>query len=146
VPLIPWNNKFTIEIDVIDDQHKNLFTIINSVYDMVRAGDGEAAVLDAVDKLIDYTKYHFEREEQLMKDIDYPRYEIHKVEHDNLTDKVIEFRESISAGEKVDPNSFISFLFEWLTKHIMDRDKKIGAYIQLKKMEPSDVSIDGKYS
>jgi hemerythrin len=137
--LIAWNDKFAINVEQVDEQHRTLFELTRALYDMVKAESAEKQALEgALDALVDYTVYHFKSEEALMREFDYPRYEHHKQEHDTLTAQALDFRTRLLGGKPVNTEEFLNFLFNWLTRHIMDQDKKIGSFIELQKLKPRE--------
>lgn len=131
--MFEWSDKFSIEVDVIDQQHQELFRLIKALHGAAVESQ-ETMLKTYLDELVDYTRYHFKEEEKLMESVDYPRVDSHKEEHNNLTGKVVDFKSQLDQNGSVNINEFITFLFNWLVKHIMDRDKKIGDFIKLQKM------------
>lgn len=106
----------------IDKEHQQLFTIINRLYSAMREGKSKVILQEILDELLDYTIKHFTDEELYMLSYNYPRYHEHKRIHQELTDKVKQFRQEFMAG-----NSFISvelllFLNNWLANHIKVED------------------------
>ncbi len=113
-----WKEKYNVGDQEINRQHKYLFQLGNEIQ--------EAHINDAgryVMKLIRYSKDHFAHEEDHMETIGYPNLEQHKKLHDELVAKLSE----ISANFIKDDDEFAkfkSFLFQWLTDHILYEDKK----------------------
>jgi len=140
MPLLSWSNKFSIDVEMVDDQHRKLFNLINTMYDLLRANSAGKALSDALDALIDYTKYHFKAEEELMLQIEYVRYSRHKLAHENLTRQAVDFKGEMTDG-KGNADEFLNFLYNWLTKHIMEEDKKIGKFIAQGALKPANKDI-----
>jgi hemerythrin len=132
---ILWSDKFSINITEIDNQHRRLFELIDRLNKIVHESGINSEVITSLDELIDYTKYHFLSEENVMKEEDYPKYNMHKTEHDKLTQQAIDYRLRVIEGKPLIRNEFLEFLFTWLTKHIMNHDKKIGTFLQMKKLQ-----------
>jgi len=135
MPLLSWSDKFAIGLPLIDEQHRRLFDLTNNLYDCVQTDSSKGAVSDAIAALIDYTQYHFKAEEDYMFNVEYTRFEQHKLAHDNLTQQALDFKAKFQK-EEGDTGEFIKFLFDWLTKHIMDQDKKIGKFMEMKLLKP----------
>ncbi|HOP62522.1 MAG TPA: bacteriohemerythrin [Spirochaetota bacterium] len=135
MPFLSWSEKFSIGVNQIDDQHRQLFELINNMYDKIKTDAEHSTPIEALDALLDYTNYHFKEEESFMVKNDYVQYEQHKRVHDNLTKQVIEYKNKFSQG-KGDTGEFVRFLFDWLTRHIMDQDKKIGKFMERKLLKP----------
>lgn len=133
--IITWSDKFSIDVEMIDEQHRNLFNLVNKLHEHIDDGSSNQALSDALDALIDYTQYHFSAEEDYMFNTAYPRFEQHKAMHDTLTSQVLVFKKEFLEG-RGDARKFLEFLYHWLTKHIMDEDKKIGKYMNIKILRP----------
>lgn len=73
---------------------------------------------------MDYTKYHFGTEEDLMRNSGHPNFLKHKAEHDSFVKKALEFQESYEKGNILALRSdVIRFLRDWLLHHILTVDK-----------------------
>lgn len=129
--LFSWNSKFSIDVDVIDNQHKKLFELINNLHSLVKSGIQGKEITQRLDALIDYTSYHFVEEEKYMQEVGYIRLDQHKLAHQNLREQALKFRENIISGDG-NMEEFINFLYQWLTKHIMEQDRKIGKFVEQK--------------
>ena len=75
-----------------------------------------------------------------MRILDYPDYEPHKQEHDNLIEQIGELQKKVGTGKASVNFELMHFLKVWLTKHIMESDKaytnhflSAGASATLKK-------------
>lgn len=79
--MFDWKDEYSCGIKRIDDEHKKLFGIGNSIYKLATDEnrlDYFDRILDLVDDLKDYTAYHFKDEEKVMSMYDYPGYEEQK--------------------------------------------------------------------
>src|SRR3989338_3791651 len=125
MPWIEWSPEYNVHINKIDEQHKKFVVIINKLYEAL---SDEAVVKDAIRKviedLLDYTKYHFGTEEDLMRNSGHPDFLKHKAEHDSFVKKALEFKESYDKGNILALRSdVIRFLRDWLVRHILTVDK-----------------------
>ena len=135
MPLISWSDKFAIGLEMIDEQHRMLFKLVNDLHAHINDSAGQQALSDALGALIDYTTYHFREEEDYMFNIEYPKFGQHKLLHDTLTQQVLDFQQGFSEG-KGNAAEFLEFLYKWLTIHIMEHDKKIGKFMNMKILRP----------
>ena len=65
-----WKERYKLGIEEIDRQHKNLFDIGARVYDLAVLKDSYDhydEIMSVLNELLDYTKYHFTYEEDLIK-------------------------------------------------------------------------------
>jgi hemerythrin-like metal-binding protein len=112
---------------MIDNDHRHLIDIVNKLDAAMCTGRGKAALAQMMDELITYTRSHFGREELLMKEIDYSDYTAHKAEHDKLMAEVDALQSDFQSGNIDLSYKTYLFLTSWLSHHILEEDKKLGA-------------------
>lgn len=131
MPLMPWTPLFSVGIREIDEQHKILFRLANEFDDAARAGRGTEVIESTLDALIAYADIHFETEERLMRRHQYAACEAHEAEHEKLRVSVADFRRRIHDGKDVVPD-LLTFLRDWLTRHIMNSDRQLALALNRK--------------
>lgn len=109
---IYFDDSISVGHKQLDKEHIQLLNIINVLY------KGE----NAYDALLEYVKYHFRHEEELMKNSGYPGYKKHKKLHDEFIKKIYSLR-----GANVD--EIYKVTKDWLVNHIMKVDKQYSSYI-----------------
>ena len=135
--IIDWDDRYLIGVSKIDNHHQHFFSLLNKTYDnFIKYVPADE--LDKVfNQLVEYTSYHFSAEEQLMKNIQYPGFEMHKIEHDKFLQKVLEMQSDFHNGKRSHCLEFLSFLNNWLSDHIMAKDAEIGRFLAAEKANPS---------
>lgn len=123
-------DEFKTGIDFIDEQHTRLFEIANEAYNLLNDNftiDKYDNVVEIIDELKDYTKFHFAAEEKYMESINYKRMFTQKIEHENFIKKLeeIDYR-TIDDNPDQYVLNILEFLNTWLTGHILHNDKLIG--------------------
>lgn len=117
-------------IKFIDEEHKMLFDIANRAYELLMnefIPDKYDYIMEVVDELRDYTKYHFDHEETYMQSIRYKRILSQKVYHDDFIDKINEYdSDIIDENQKESLLELLEFLTTWLVQHIYKQDKLIA--------------------
>lgn len=124
-----WADKYSVGIPTIDRQHQQLVAIINELHDAMLQGQGNAAMGQILDRLIHYTKVHFDTEEALMRRAFYPALDAHKKEHDALTGQVVDFREQFVNTNAMLTIKVMNFLKDWLVHHIQETDMKYSDHL-----------------
>jgi len=122
--LIEWSDKYSVQIDEIDNQHKQLVDIINKLYRFFKAGNVKDKIHPILDELIDYTHYHFQTEERYFRVFNYSDAKRHVVEHQIFTKKVSDFLKDFEAKKLTVSYDVMLFLKDWLLKHILISDKE----------------------
>lgn len=119
---LEWDESLSVGNDLIDADHQKLFEIINRL----RSQDCESreALTAILNELVDYSVYHFGREEELMAKNGYTRLGKHQEEHGYFIAKV----GGIGLQLERDPldrvrNEASEFLSLWLSSHIRTSDK-----------------------
>jgi hemerythrin len=128
--LIEWDRKrFSVLVDDMDEQHKVWIGLINRLHDSL-VGEGEDVWPEELLKeMCDYTQLHFSKEEQLMREVDYPEYEAHKDTHTQFIAELKEMKQKLKEGDFVLRTQVMSMLKGWLENHITTIDKRYGDFI-----------------
>ncbi|NLL73807.1 MAG: hemerythrin family protein [Clostridiales bacterium] len=117
-------------INFIDEEHKKLFEIANTVYELLInefIPDKYDYIMEVVNELKDYARYHFQHEEEYMSKIKYRKFLSHKVAHDGFIKKISEYNEDIvDEDQKQSLLELLEFLTNWLVDHILMEDKVIA--------------------
>ena len=126
-----WKDEYSIGVPHIDQQHKKLISLVDQLYTSMEQGRAEVMVRHILNELIDYTKTHFAAEEAVMRANRYPDFTNHKDEHVNLTIEVLSYNVKFENDYKIVVPLSV-FLKEWLTRHILDSDKRFGLFLEAK--------------
>ncbi len=130
MPFVKWSDNFSVGVDEIDNDHKKLLEMLNGLFDAVEADEGHAVLSPVLNGLVQYVSYHFDHEEGLFLRTQYPDYAAHKKEHEELTAQVLAAFDKFNSGPtETMPLDVLEFLKKWLYEHILDSDKKFGAYL-----------------
>jgi hemerythrin len=124
-----WDYVLSVGIDEIDEDHRRLVDLFNSLNHSVTEGDDPDYLAAVLDELINCTVWHFSHEERLMLKYGYDRYAEHKAEHQELIISVDELQQKILRAGKLIVNEDLEVLERWLTEHILTDDMKLGSYL-----------------
>ncbi|MFY9326888.1 MAG: bacteriohemerythrin [Georgfuchsia sp.] len=130
--LIQWSPKLSVGIAIIDQQHQELVRIINELYEAMTTGQGRNVLGDIFNRLVKYTADHFSTEERLMSQHSYPQAVDHKAKHADLVKTALDLQEKFKSGKLSISLDTMTFLKEWLSKHILVTDKVFGAFLSTK--------------
>ena len=129
--LIELNPEYYIGIDMIDQEHKQLFDYASEAYELLQEEftPDKYDHIDAIlQKLRDYTAKHFADEEAYMESIQYKKIFTQKIQHQEFIKKLDEF---IDQHEKDEENQdeqimdILNYLTDWLINHILHVDGQI---------------------
>ena len=125
-----FTKEYHTGIDFIDEEHAKLFEIANRAYDLLTnqfVTDKYDAIVAVLEELRDYTKYHFNHEEEYMKSINYPKRFSQLHQHTQFINKLETYNlKEIDVNQQEGLLEILDFLALWLQSHIKGMDKKIG--------------------
>ncbi|TAL46062.1 MAG: bacteriohemerythrin [Methylovulum sp.] len=130
--LITWSDQLAVGIEEIDQQHQKLVQLINGLHNHMLAGDASEIMAKVLDRVIQYTGFHFETEEQLMLRYDYPNSETHKHEHSDLVNTAVTLQQKLHSGNAHITMETMHFLQDWLQHHILGSDKMLADFLKTK--------------
>lgn len=130
--LITWSDELNVNIKIIDQQHKKLIDLLNSLFLSMLEGQAQSLINKIVDELINYAEYHFETEEKYFEEYEYPGAHSHKIQHSYYKDEILNFKTDLMHGKSTVPVDVFNFLKDWLKEHIMNSDKKYSKYLNSK--------------
>ncbi len=126
--IILWDQRFSVGVKKIDEQHQELVKIINCLVENEDATGHSEPIAEVLDRMTKYADYHFETEEALMLEYDYPAYESHRDDHTQFKMKTAEFCLDALRRKETLPDELLSYLRDWLTHHILEVDMKYKPY------------------
>ena len=127
-----WVNDLATGNEKIDSQHKHLISALNELLDSCACGQGRTKLVSTLEFLIGYVVKHFDDEEKLQLQYNYPGYVNHKNVHEAFKVDVGELARNLKAdGPTVRLVGKVnSFLGDWLVKHIKQEDMKVADHIR----------------
>jgi hemerythrin len=131
-----WDRSFSVNVKRCDDDHRKLLAMVNTLSQAMRAGKGSSVIKNVIQDLGVYAKTHFEAEECLLEQTNYPELEAHRAEHQAFTGRVHEFQQSLEHdGDKSATvldfmqRPVLDFMQTWLVKHILHSDRSYTAHL-----------------
>lgn len=124
-----WNSNFETGVGIIDEQHKELVNIINDYSNLL--ANNSATLLDidnTLEKLVDYTKFHFQEEEALMckAGLDLRHINLHKDLHNSLVEEIISMVPKNSSDKFSARTHILDLIIHWLAYHILGIDMNMA--------------------
>lgn len=130
-----WKEKYMVGVDLIDEQHKELF---NRLSNFIRIVQNETIwdekiemVKETLKFMQEYVVFHFDAEENLQEELSYPKVDEHKKIHadfkEGINNYVRTFEQEGVTEEKIQELS--AKLMTWLIMHVGKTDQELGKYI-----------------
>jgi hemerythrin-like metal-binding protein len=128
---VQWMPSLSLGIDAIDNQHRELIDIINSLLKAIVKGSNKKEISGVIKFLEDYTALHFGTEEGYMIKYNYAGYHDHLSQHLEFVEKLHAVKKNY--GERGASSeaviNLINQLIEWLINHISITDKTMGIFL-----------------
>ncbi len=124
-------------VNEIDDQHKELFRIINELLYACNQGKGKEEVNKTIQFLDYYIIQHFETEEKAMQKSGYQEYTSHRAQHAQFIKNLSDLKKEIEL-EGVGVNIVIKtnhLVVDWLVNHIRKTDIQLCANLKKRRSE-----------
>lgn len=125
-----------IGIEMIDEEHRELFRIINEIKTLLEnelMEDKYDCTQELLVRLKTYAEEHFQHEEEYMESIHHPELELQKRQHLVFCNKINEADARLPGDEQeAFLDDLLKYLVTWLYRHIIGSDLMIG------KMKPLD--------
>lgn len=128
-----------INIELVDDEHKGLVELINTLHECIESGEVYDTGL-ILELLTFYAVTQLKSEEKLFMEYGYPEYQQHKEEHNDFTKYILGARNRLKSGNPVENADILSFLMNWLFKHILITDKRYSSFLNRKASNSSLIS------
>lgn len=128
--LVQWSDSLATGIPLIDDQHKTLCSLINALHRAMCEHQSDAVMEKLLGELKEYTVTHFSTEEQIFSHSEYPNVSDHMAIHKKFVDTIQDFAKNIATGKAKVSMELLSFLKDWLIKHIQGTDQHYVAFVK----------------
>ncbi|OON99341.1 MAG: hypothetical protein ATN35_13010, partial [Epulopiscium sp. Nele67-Bin004] len=119
--MIKWLDKYEVGNETIDAQHKVLFDIAQETEELLTAYEVDKydSIMNLIQRLKDYTMFHFEQEEEIMLKAKYSKFFSHLALHEEFIDQLdkIILKLDTEMDEKVIRDMLV-FSINWITDHI----------------------------
>ena len=125
--LIVWQPSYNLGIPIVDEQHRGIVSTINSLCYAIQKKHGNEILKPIIGMVNEYTRFHFEIEEDFLKKCNYPDLEKHRTLHKELI-QTLSQKSKDSIWNK-DPLEFLSFLKDWWINHICKEDRIFKDYL-----------------
>lgn len=124
MPLLTWEQKHSVGVKELDDQHKKLFEIINRLFDAMQASKDITELNAVLADMDDYAHYHFATEEKYFDQFDFEDKEAHIAQHRAFDEKAENFIKKNALGDSTLSFDVLDFLEDWWLGHINNVDKQ----------------------
>jgi hemerythrin-like metal-binding protein len=141
-PYIVWREELKTDFPTIDNQHKKIVDIANSLHSALGSDNLQELIKTHLSQLKRYSTVHFRFEEKILQDHNYLLLTEHVCLHDAYTGELLRLEARFAELEKrvsnlliydeIEPFAWkvIKFVSKWWLHHILVEDKKYMNFLQ----------------
>lgn len=129
VDWISWDHTLRVGHARMDADHEELAGLFNLLPRAVEQRKGKDYCIKVLDDIIQRATIHFDLEQQLMAQHQYPNAGQHTVEHAMLIEQALQYKANFdieSSGSRI---ALARFPEVWLAFHIMFSDKELANFL-----------------
>ena len=127
LPLIVWKHEYDLGIHIVDEHHRGILAVINSLdYEMQRQ-QSESILMPIFKIMQEYTHIHFKIEEAFFNKFDFQDAIPHCAIHSELMETLNNVGDQCLLNN--DPCELMDFLKKWWIDHIRMKDREFRDYL-----------------
>lgn len=125
MPLLNWKPEYSVGIESVDHEHREMIAQINGVYTALSEGSGAEDVEHRLGEIHATIAAHFALEEQQMRRAEYPEYEAHKNDHEELLDQIRDLMDDFTDNPQACRERLKRTLGSWFSNHFAGFDARL---------------------
>ncbi len=129
--LSAWKPEYSVGSHTLDSQHKKLLELCKRV-SSYKCDQSKASIHEfhgILNDLAFYATKHFETEEQVLRQIGYPKLSAQKEQHDGYSERLVEFLMD-AIGGNIDKSALHNYLEQWWINHILVSDMEYSDFLK----------------
>lgn len=123
--LLQWKPEYSVGIESMDAEHREMIELINDVYAKLVASPNAEDIEDCLEKIYSTISLHFALEERIMREHSYVEYAEHKEDHENLLDEILELIDEFIADTDSGARLLEKRLSDWFAQHFASFDARL---------------------
>ena len=124
-----------IALESMNETHRAEVELINQLGMLLQRGSnggtGDAGITEKLQELVEHTRGHFARENQMMKQYGFPAYPVHKGEHEHVLGQIEALQQQWLAHQELEP--LAAFIFNdwprWFDTHVNSMDMVTALFL-----------------
>ncbi len=126
--LLEWSEHLSIDHAEIDEEHRYIIRLIDRLYNLPDNGHCLDEIEQLFGDLVDFMAIHFQHEERLMNEIDYPKLAAHAKEHDCLISTYASYFYDRGARDRIARQRALTELSMLIIDHIKAFDRPLALF------------------
>ena len=123
--LMQWKDHFSVGIDAVDHEHKQLIALINRLHDELARQGAKPTVAAFFGDLLAGISAHFALEERFMRERRYDELRQHKADHERLLDEIRDLMDEFEDTAEMRDDELAARLEAWFARHFETHDARL---------------------
>ena len=123
--LLQWKDSYSVGIEAVDHEHKELIGLINRLHDRLTAKHEAATIAGFLGDILRGISAHFALEEHFMRDHRYDQLPQHKADHERLLDEIRDIMDDYEADPSAGTAALSARLDAWFSRHFETHDARL---------------------
>ena len=126
--LLVWNDDQSTGIPLIDEHHRSIIAVMNSLFFFMRKDEGDKVLLPLVIIIEQYIKIHFMMEENMLRESKFSAVDEHILHHSLIEKKMLVLASKLRHTGR--PEELLDFLKIWWKEHIEVHDQIFSRHFE----------------
>jgi hemerythrin len=122
--LLQWKEHYSVGVDAVDHEHKELIALINRLHDELMAKGEKPSISAFFGDLFAGISAHFALEERFMRERRYDQLPQHKADHERLLDEMRDIMDDFEDHE-IASAELSARLDAWFSRHFETHDARL---------------------
>jgi hemerythrin len=122
--LLQWKDNYSVGIEAVDHEHKELIALINRLHDELMSKGEEPSIRAFFGDLFTGISAHFALEERFMRERRYDQFTQHKTDHERLLDEIRDIMDDFEDRE-IASAELGTQLDAWFSRHFETHDARL---------------------
>lgn len=123
--LLQWKQEYSVGIESMDDEHRQLIDLINGVYAKLDAKSDALQIETCLGDIFNAIAMHFALEERIMRAHNYDEFDAHKEDHEELLDEIRDLMEEFVSDPDAGAVALKKRLSDWFADHFATFDARL---------------------
>ena len=123
--LLQWKSEYSVGIESMDDEHRDMIALINDTYQRLDSDAGVDQVEECLGEILSTISMHFALEERIMRNAGYGEFQAHKSDHEDLLDQLRDLMDDFIAEPATGAKRLEQSLSDWFAGHSSSFDARL---------------------
>ena len=123
--LIEWKSHYSVGVEAVDHEHREMIDLINETHERLVAGAAKPDVSAFLGEIFRGISAHFALEETIMRAHRYDHLDQHKEAHETLLEDIRDIMDGYEADPEGASRELSQRLDDWFTLHFKTHDARL---------------------